>query len=122
MDAVGEIAPSGVSLDDVAEPGRVRAFLGPTERDELNALPLCSAEAAGSYGEAWRLPLGHAARAGVGARLALLGDPRRGDGREGTVCGPTACPTSPGVRSRADRSPSRSGRTRTIRTRRWPAP
>jgi formylglycine-generating enzyme required for sulfatase activity len=38
----------------------------------------------GRYGDAWRLPLSHEARAKVGVRLALLGDRVRGDGRKGT--------------------------------------
>ena len=38
------------------------------------------AAGSGRYGDAWRLPLNHAARASTGVRLALLGDRRRGVG------------------------------------------
>jgi len=85
LDAVREIALSGVPLDDVPDLQTVRAFLGPTTREVLERLPgLSDAEddAAGSgrYGDAWRLPLSHVARASVGVRLALLGDRREGVG------------------------------------------
>ncbi len=85
LDAVGEIGRSGVSLDDVAQPEIVRAFLGPTHPEVLSELPSLGAaedQAAGSgcYGDAWRLPLSHEARASVGVRLALLGDRRGGVG------------------------------------------
>jgi formylglycine-generating enzyme required for sulfatase activity len=85
LDAMGEIGRSGVSLDDVARPEVVHAFLGPTDPEALSELPaLCvdQDESAGSgrYGDAWHLPLGHEARASVGVRLALLGDRRRGVG------------------------------------------
>ena len=39
LDAMREIGRSGVSLDDVARPDTVRAFLGPTDPDELAKLP-----------------------------------------------------------------------------------
>jgi len=89
MDAVTEIGRSGVSLEDAEHPEAVRAFLGPTSRDELAALPALGAledveHGSGRYGSAWRLPLSHEARAKVGVRLALLGDRVRGDGRKGT--------------------------------------
>ena len=89
IDAVAEIERSGVSLEDAKEPEAVRAFLGPTSREELAALPTLGAQedaqrGAGCYGEAWRLPLSHEARAKVGVRLALLGDGVHGDGRKGT--------------------------------------
>jgi formylglycine-generating enzyme required for sulfatase activity len=74
-----------VSLDDVAVAENVRAFLGPTDPEVLRQLPglgLQQDEVAGGgcYGDAWRLPLAHEARASVGVRLALLGDHRRGVG------------------------------------------
>jgi formylglycine-generating enzyme required for sulfatase activity len=89
MDTVGEIERSGVSLDDAEQLEAVRAFLGPTGREELAALPARDAgqdaqAGSGRYGAAWRLPLSHEARAKVGVRLALLGDRLRGDGRAGT--------------------------------------
>lgn len=85
LDAVGEIERSGVSLDDVAQPENVRAFLGPTDLELLPELPKLDADrdatcGSGQYGDAWRLPLGHEARASVGVRLALLRDRRRGVG------------------------------------------
>lgn len=85
LDAVREIEKSGVSLDDVEDRATVDAFLGPTDPEEIARLPaLDPAEASGRYGDAWRLPLGHEARASAGVRLALLGDMRRGVGlREG---------------------------------------
>jgi formylglycine-generating enzyme required for sulfatase activity len=89
IDAVTEIQRSGVSLEDAEQPDAVRAFLGPTDPEELVALPALGAEddaeqGSGRYGDAWRLPLSHEARAKVGVRLALLGDRVRGDGRTGT--------------------------------------
>jgi len=70
------------SLSDLA-----RAFVGPTDRETLEALPGLSrtedvATGSGRYGALWRLPLGHAARAKCGVRLALLegGDRRPGVG------------------------------------------
>ncbi|MEJ2388012.1 MAG: SUMF1/EgtB/PvdO family nonheme iron enzyme [Chromatiaceae bacterium] len=85
LDAVGEIARSGVSLEDVANPALVRAFTGPTDPDALAELPALGAgpdreRGSGRYGDAWRLPLGHEARASVGVRLAVLGDRRPGVG------------------------------------------
>lgn len=85
LDAVGEIGRSGVSLDDVAHPESVRVFLGPTDSEALLRLPALGADqdatwGSGQYGDAWRLPLAHEARASVGVRLALLGDGRRGVG------------------------------------------
>jgi formylglycine-generating enzyme required for sulfatase activity len=80
MESVREIARSGVRLDDLEDAPRVRAFLGPTNRDELEALPFCSRDGASEYGEHWRLPLSPQARASVGDRLALLGDCRSGVG------------------------------------------
>jgi formylglycine-generating enzyme required for sulfatase activity len=80
MESVREIARSGVRLDDLEDAPRLRAFLGPTNRDELEALPFCTRDGAGEYGEHWRLPLSHQARASVGDRLALLGDRRPGVG------------------------------------------
>lgn len=89
MDAVTEIERSGVSLEDAEHPEAVRAFLGPTSRDELAALPALGAledveHGSGRYGSAWRLPFSHETRAKVGVRLALLGERVRGDGRKGT--------------------------------------
>ncbi len=88
LDAMGKIRLSGVSLDDVARPEIVRAFLGPTDPDEIAKLPSLSAAedaacGSGRYGDAWRLSLGHVARASVGVRLSLLGDRRRGVGLRG---------------------------------------
>jgi formylglycine-generating enzyme required for sulfatase activity len=85
LEAVAEIERSGVPVDAVARPTVVRAFLGPTDPVELEGLPgLSEAEDApngsGRYGEAWRLPLSHHARASAGVRLALRGDRRRGVG------------------------------------------
>ena len=85
LEAVAEIGRSGVSLDDVGDPETVRAFLGPTYYGDLEALPglgadLDEAKGHGRYGEAWRLPLSHAARASLGIRLALIGDRRPGVG------------------------------------------
>lgn len=85
LDAVREIDKSGVSLADVKDRVVVDAFLGPTDPSEIaRLLGLGAAEDAmagsGRYGDAWRLPLGHEARASVGVRLALLGDPRCGVG------------------------------------------
>lgn len=85
LDAVREIDKSGVSLDDVEDRATVDAFLGPTDPPEIaRLLGLGAAEDAtagsGRYGDAWRLPLGHEARASAGVRLALLGDTRRGVG------------------------------------------
>ena len=92
---VGGLEPS--SLSDLA-----RAFVGPTDRETLEALPgLSHTENAGTgsrrYGELWRLPLGHAARASVGVRLALLegGDRRPGVGlREDGLPDIVWCPVS----------------------------
>jgi formylglycine-generating enzyme required for sulfatase activity len=39
-----------------------------------------AARGSGRYGDRWRLPLGHQARAAIAERLAVLGDPRRGVG------------------------------------------
>ena len=83
--AIGEIGRSGVSLNDVARPESVRAFVGPTDPDALVRVPALSADAdstdgSATYGDAWRVPLSHEARASVGVRLALLGDRRRGVG------------------------------------------
>ncbi len=80
-----EIEESGVSLADVEDRATVDAFLGPTDPKEIEALPALGAAedgvaGSGRYGDAWRLPLGHEARASAGVRLALLGDTRRGVG------------------------------------------
>jgi len=88
LDAMGEIGHSGVSLGDVASPEIVRAFLGPTDPDEIAKLPALGEDqdatrGSGRYGPAWRLPLGHEARATLGMRLAYLGDTRRGVGLRG---------------------------------------
>ena len=85
LDAVREIEDSGVSLDDVADPRTVDAFLGPTDPKELEVVPALDPgggcdDGSGRYGDAWRLPLGHVARASVGVRLAILGDRRKGVG------------------------------------------
>lgn len=85
LDAVRQIEMSGVSLADVVQLKTVDAFLGPTNAKDLKALPgLDAAEDAtagsGRYGEQWRLPLRHEARASVGVRLAILGDRRPGVG------------------------------------------
>lgn len=85
LDTVGEIERSGVSLDDVADPETVAAFLGPTDTKDLEALPGLgevddAAKGSSRYGDAWRLPLSHTARASVGVRLAILGDGRKGVG------------------------------------------
>ena len=85
LDAMREIERSGVSLDNAAHPEIVHAFLGPTDGEEISKLPsLMEADnrvaGSGRYGDAWRLPLSHEARASSGVRLALLGDRRRGVG------------------------------------------
>jgi len=87
LEAVHEIEHSGVSLADIDEEHRsaVDAFLGPTDRDQLERLPALAAGEAttagdGRYGDAWGLPLSHEARASAGVRLALLGDQRKGVG------------------------------------------
>ena len=85
LDAVGEIARSGVSLEDVTDPPLLRAFIGPTDPDALGELPALDADRDAEqrqrrYGEAWRLPLSHEARASAGVRLAILGDRRPGVG------------------------------------------
>ncbi|WP_404977007.1 hypothetical protein [Accumulibacter sp.] len=43
IDAVGEIGPSGVSLEDAEHPEVMRAFLGPTGRGALDQLPALGA-------------------------------------------------------------------------------
>jgi formylglycine-generating enzyme required for sulfatase activity len=85
IDAVTEITWSGVSLDDVNDRATVDAFIGPIDPDEIvELLSLMDnhdeTSGSGRYGDAWRLPLGHEARAGAGDRLALLGDGRKGVG------------------------------------------
>ena len=95
----GGLEPS--SLSDLA-----RAFVGPTDRETLEALPGRShsedaSMGSGRYGELWRLPLGHLARAKVGARLALLegGDRRSGvDLREDGLPDIDWCPISKSAR------------------------
>jgi formylglycine-generating enzyme required for sulfatase activity len=85
VDAIRVIGRSGVSLDDTAHPAIVHAFLGPTDPEEIARLPALgaaedAATGSGRYGDRWRLPLSHEARASAGVRLALLGDTRRGVG------------------------------------------
>ena len=80
MESVGEIARTGVRLDDLEDAERVRAFLGPTGRETLETVPFRSETGSSEYGERWQLPLSHQARASVGDRLALLGDRRPGVG------------------------------------------
>jgi hypothetical protein len=85
LDAVREIGRSGVSMEDVARPDLILAFLGPTDPKEILTVLGLTNTADGMtgserYGEAWRLPLGHEARASAGVRLALLDDPRGGTG------------------------------------------
>jgi formylglycine-generating enzyme required for sulfatase activity len=85
MDAAREIECSAVSLDNLADSETMRAFLGPIDLDTLLRLPALGADwnvtqGSGQYGEPWRLPLDHEARASVGVRLALLNDPRSGVG------------------------------------------
>jgi len=97
-------------IEGPAERFGLRREPGLTERDALEALPFCLAVAAGSYGEAWRLPLGHAARASVGVRLALLGDSRRGDGRRREFGGLALVVVSQRIRgSRRCRLPTHRG-------------
>lgn len=81
FEVVREIGVSGVSLDDVACPRIVRAFLGPTDQNEIARLPALTVVddgtlGKGRYGDTWSLPLSHKARASAGARLALFGDTR----------------------------------------------
>jgi formylglycine-generating enzyme required for sulfatase activity len=90
LDAIGEINRSGVSLDDMASPSFVRAFLGPTDSEEIAKLLNVTAtddtsqtQGKDPYGDAWRLPLSHQARASAGVRLAVLGDRRPGVGLRG---------------------------------------
>ncbi|MDZ7751467.1 MAG: SUMF1/EgtB/PvdO family nonheme iron enzyme [Gammaproteobacteria bacterium] len=85
LDSVSKIARSGVSLEDVADPKLVRAFAGPTDPDILTQLPALSTgqdseRGSGPFGDAWHLPLSHAARSSVGVRLAILDDHRPGVG------------------------------------------
>lgn len=84
-DATRKIAESGVSLDDARRQDLVRAFLGPTDPNPI--VKMLSLEASedgsagsGRFGDDWRLPLSHKARASAGVRLALLGDTRPGVG------------------------------------------
>jgi hypothetical protein len=79
------LGESGVSLADIKHRATLDAFLGPTNPQEIEALLALTAEndgmkGSGRYGDVWRLPLGHVARASVGVRLALLGDRRKGVG------------------------------------------
>lgn len=76
---------SGLSLDDVVRSELSRGFLGPARLEEIVELlalgePDDPTAGSGRYGEAWRLPLSHQARANLGDRLALLGDTRPGVG------------------------------------------
>jgi hypothetical protein len=85
IDTLEEIADSGVSLEGLKRVEVVQQFLGPTDVNELIQMLQPSMETDGgasarTYGEAWRLPLGHQARASAGVRLARLGDPRKGVG------------------------------------------
>ncbi len=83
--ALLELGRSGVSLAGLIRSDVARAFLGPTDPDEFPTL-LAGTEAedatqgSGRYGDAWRLPLTHEARATLGDRLAILGDDRPGVG------------------------------------------
>lgn len=97
MEGVREIARSGARLDDLEDAPRVRAFLGPTEREVLEALLSGSETGPSAYGERWQRPLSHAARASVGDRLALLGDRRAGVGlRADGLPDIQWCPVEPG--------------------------
>jgi formylglycine-generating enzyme required for sulfatase activity len=85
IDTLEEIADSGVSLEGLKQAEVVQQFLGSTDVNELIQMLQPSMETDGgasarTYGEAWRLPLGHQARASAGVRLARLGDPRKGVG------------------------------------------
>ena len=80
IESIQELAHSGVQLGDDDEAELLQRFLGPTAQDELETLPFCTNEKASRYGDFWRLPLSHEARARVGDRLAQLGDRRPGVG------------------------------------------
>ena len=80
VDAVEQMAGSGVKLRNDEDAEIIATFLGPTDPRELEALPSRTADDSNKYGEFWCLPLSHQARAKVGDRLALLDDRRRGVG------------------------------------------
>jgi formylglycine-generating enzyme required for sulfatase activity len=85
QEVIREVRRSGFSPGDVVRSELSRAFFGPARLDEIvELLALGEGEdktaGSGRYGETWRLPLSHQARATLGDRLALLGDTRRGVG------------------------------------------
>jgi len=82
---MSEIVGAGEAIEEIVRPGLSRAFLGPTDPHEIiELLNLAEADDAGRgsgrYGDRWRLPLAHQARAALAERLAIVGDPRRGVG------------------------------------------
>jgi hypothetical protein len=93
IDFVRQFENSGLSFNDVDDPDQIRRFLGPTDPTELVNLLSFSGEQIElekmgvSYGQTWQPPLSHRARRSIGVRLALLGDPKAGDGRRGTGLG-----------------------------------
>ena len=122
LDAVGEIARSGVSLEDVANPELVRAFIGPTDPDAARSCPpwvriRIANEAAGATATPGACP--SATRRGRASGCVWRSS---ATAAPASAWVPTACRTSTGARSRAARSPSRSARTRTTPTRRSSRP
>jgi hypothetical protein len=82
---IREIRASGLPPDDFVRSELSRAFFGPVSLEEIvKLLALGEAEdvtaGSGRYGQRWRVPLSHQARAILGDRLAVLGDRRPGVG------------------------------------------
>ncbi len=85
LDAMHEVRNSGVSMEGARNPDIVRAFMGPTDLDEIIDLASFAEtedgiSGSGRFGSTWQLPLGHEARSSLGRRLALFGDSRPGVG------------------------------------------
>ncbi len=85
QEAIREMVRMGRVPSDFAESRTARAFLGPTDPEEIAMLLTLgedhnAAWGSGRYGDAWRLPLCHEARARLGDRLACRRDARPGVG------------------------------------------
>ena len=84
QEEIREVMRVGLTLDDILRSDVARRFFGPAQMEHLPLLGLDETEdgASGSsrYGERWRLPWNHQARADFGDRLATLGDRRKGVG------------------------------------------
>jgi len=85
LEVLREIARIGKAPGDLVGSDMARAFLGPTDAQDIAMLLTLgedqdAARGSGRYGDAWRLPLSHEARARLGDRLAALGDTRTGVG------------------------------------------